>query len=115
MSQAKKNDVEEPLDVGDSVVIAIEPEGRESMVFAYPPDTPATEILADSTGVTGVVLAPEHIEVVTEEIHRSKWLGAGYEFGVKIDGIGGFKFKKAPNREVRTIKKIILRSKKKFT
>ena len=98
--------------LGESVVISIQPEGKESLVVAYPPDTPAAEIASDSTSLSGISLAPDQMEVLTEEVERSKWLGAGYEFGIKIAGIVDFQVKKQAHKEKKITKRMILKPQK---
>jgi hypothetical protein len=52
-----------------------------------------------------IQLAPQEIEVVTDTIERSKWLGAGLEVSFGSPQWGSLKFTKLPQKEVRTIKK----------
>ena len=92
--------------IGESVVISIQRSDKgEPVTFIYPSNTPSAEIVQDSTTESHIHLAPQEIEVVTDTIERSKWLGAGFQVSFGSPQWGSLKFTKLPQKEVRTIKK----------
>jgi hypothetical protein len=100
-------------DENDQVIVStIQPINKEEIAIIYPIDVPSTDILTDSTGLSGVMLEAKQIEVVTETIERSKELGAGTKIAVSFAGIGKFEYEKKPQREIKTIKKAVFRNPK---
>ena len=100
-------------DENDQMIVStIQPLNKDEIAIAYPIDVPSTSILADSTGLSGVTLEVNQIEIVEETIERSKELGAGTTIGFSFPGIGEFKFEKKPQKEVKTIRRVISRKPK---
>ncbi len=96
----------ELLTIGESVVVSIQKANeKEPVTFVYPSTTPSADIVRDSTTESQIQPGPEEVEIMTDTIERSKWLGAGFEVSFGFPKWGTFTFKKPPQKEVRTIKK----------
>jgi hypothetical protein len=100
-------------DENDQVIVStIHPINKEEIAIIYPIDVSSIDMLTDATGLTGVRLEPDQIEIVTETIERSKEFGAGTKFSVSFSAIGKFEYERKPQKEIKTIKKAVFRKPK---
>ena len=96
----------------DIVVTATSP-GGEQTELVYEDTTTSGGIVNDSTAYIGADLEPESIEILTENVERSRGLlDGGYKLGFTLPGGWGLNFEKKSTSETKTTKKVILRPKK---
>jgi hypothetical protein len=87
------------------IVSMIQPVNQNETTLIYDSNVPAIDIVTDSSELSGLVLGAEEVEILTDTIERSKGFGAGFEVEFGFPEIGTLRFKKLPQKEVRTIKK----------
>jgi hypothetical protein len=88
-----------------AIVSIIQPIDKEEITLIYDSNIPAVDIVTDSSGLSGMILGAEEVEILTDTIERSKGFGAGFEFEFGFPEVGTIRIKKLPQKEVRTIKK----------
>lgn len=97
------------------IVATVTSPGGEDQKLIYDVTTPSGTIVQDSTHYVGADLEPQYLEIMTENIERSRGLlDGGIKFGFKLpDSLGGFgfTFERKPKSETKTIKKAIYRPK----
>ena len=89
-------------------VTTITPTGIEK-TLTYSTETSSVDIVRKSIAANNIHFMPDQVEIVTETVERTKWLGAGLK--ISFDFLNGkFQIEKPPTKETKTITKAIYKA-----